>query len=210
MTPTAWCLLSLAVVVAVLGWFAVARGHRRRELAARVAVTVTLVAATWALDPAHEAERALFSVALALSIGRDLAAHGAARWFPVAVASSMLSHAVYVAAFQQAGFSWLWAAAGIVVVLVAAARYGVRLVLGVRAAEPALTVPVTAYVGVLSVMVVAAAATGRPAAVAGAFLFYVSDALTGWNRYIAPTPFARESAAGAYDLARVLLVLSLV
>ncbi|MGR6999552.1 lysoplasmalogenase family protein [Yinghuangia aomiensis] len=100
--------------------------------------------------------------------------------------------------FQQVGWSWLWAAAGIVVVLVATLGFAVRLVLGVRASAPGLTLPVVLYIVVLSVMVVAASATGQPTAVAGAFLFYCADALAE----LEPVPGA-DAVRARHDRRRV-------
>jgi uncharacterized membrane protein YhhN len=177
---------------------------------ARPGVTVALIGTAAVLDPASQAQRAAFLVALGLSLARDFTSFRGDRRFSAAVVVSLGAHIAYVVGFQQVGWSWLWAAAGIVVVLVAALGYAVRLVLGVRAAQPMLTVPVMLYVGVLSVMVVAASATGQPTAVAGAFLFYCADALAGWNRFREPTPYARTAIALAYQLAQILLVVSLL
>ncbi|MDI2127436.1 lysoplasmalogenase [Yinghuangia seranimata] len=182
----------------------------RTDRRTRPAVTLALIAFAAVVQPASRAEQAAFLAALVLSLARDLISPDGNRWFPAAVTVSLGAHIAYIVGFQQVGWSWLWAAAGIVVVLVAALAYAVRLVLGARAAEPALTVPVVLYVGVLSVMVVAASATGQPTAVAGAFLYYCADAVAGWNRFREPTPYARATIAVAYHLARVLLVVSLL
>jgi uncharacterized membrane protein YhhN len=181
----------------------------RVERRAKPAVLVALLAATAVLDPQSQAQRAAFLVALLLSLARNVLALGGERRFRLAVTASLGAHIAYVVGFQQVGWSWFWAAAGIVVVLVATLGFAVRLVLGVRAADPPLTLPVVVYIGVLSVMVVAASATGQPTAVAGAFLFYCADALAGWNRYREATPYARVTIAAAYHLAQILLVVSL-
>ncbi|MGW0660873.1 lysoplasmalogenase family protein [Streptodolium elevatio] len=210
MTPLAWTLFAVAAIVAVADWAAVGREDLRLESRAKPAVIVALIAVAAALDPSSESQRAAFLIALGLSLTRDVLTLGGERHFVAAVGASLAAHAAYVVGFQQVGWSWLWAAAGIVVVLVATLGYAVRLVLGVRASRPMLTLPVVIYIGVLSVMVVAASATGRPTAVAGAFLFYCSDALAGWNRFREETPYARISIAVSYHLAQMLLVLSLV
>ncbi|WP_424636292.1 lysoplasmalogenase family protein [Embleya sp. AB8] len=206
MTLTAVLVLVLASLLAIADWVAVARERLPLDRLLRPAVTLALIVVVWSFDEVDGALRALFSVALALSLVRDVLA---SRWFVGAVAGSLLAHGVYVAGFQRMGWSWLWAAAGIVVVLFAAGAYAVRLVTGARETAPAYTGMVLVYVGVVSVMVVAAAATGRPSAVAGAFLFYVSDTLAGWNRFRVPTPHAPVLIVSAYHLAQILLVVSL-
>ncbi|MCF2530652.1 lysoplasmalogenase [Yinghuangia soli] len=210
MTPLAWTLFAMAAVLAVVDWVAVGREDTRLERRAKPAVMAALIAAAAALDPNSQGQRAAFLVALGLSLIRDLLPTGDRRRFPAAVAAALGAHTAYVVGFQQVGWSWLWAAAGIVVVLVATLGFAVHLVLGVRATEPRLTFPVVAYIGVLSLMVVAASATGQPTAVAGAFLFYCADALTGWNRFREPTAYARPLIAVSYHLAQFLLVISLV
>ncbi|MEU0931846.1 MULTISPECIES: lysoplasmalogenase family protein [unclassified Embleya] len=211
MTLTAVLVLVLASLLAVADWVAVARerlplDRLPLDRLLKAAVICALLVAVWSFDDVDGALRALFSVALALSLLRDLLAP---RWFVAAVVASLFAHIGYVAGFQRMGWSWLWAAAGIVVVLFAAGAYAVRLVTGARESAPTYIGMVLLYVGVVSLMVVAAAATGRPSAVAGAFLFYVSDTLVGWNRFRAPTPYAPVLIVGAYHLAQILLVLSL-
>ena len=44
----------------------------------------------------------------------------------------------------------------------------------------------------------------------GAGLFYVSDALIAWNRFVRETPHAHVSIMVTYHLAQVASVLSLV
>lgn len=205
-TLTAVLVLVLASLLAIADWVALARERVPLDRLLKPAVICALVVVVWSYDDIDGTWRALFSVALALSSLREVFAP---RRFAVAVAVSLLAHGVYVAAFQRMGWSWLWAAAGIVVVLFAAAAYAVRLVTAVRETAPMYTGPIVAYIGVLSLMVVAAAATGRPSAVAGAFLFYASDTLIGWNRFRAPTPYAPLLITGGYQLAQILLVLSL-
>lgn len=205
-TLTAVLVLVLASLLAVADWVAVARERLPLDRLLKPAVICALAVVVWSFEDVDGALRALFSVALALSLLRDVLAP---RWFAGAVAASLLAHIGYVAGFQRMGWSWLWASAGIVVVLFAAGAYAVRLVTGARETAPTYIGMVLLYIGVVSLMVVAAAATGRPSAVAGAFLFYVSDTLVGWNRFRAPTPYAPVLIAVAYHLALILLVLSL-
>jgi len=51
-------------------------------------------------------------------------------------------------------------------------------------------IPVAAYIAVISAMFVAAAATTTLVAVAGAVSFFSSDAVLGWNRFVATIPRA--------------------
>jgi uncharacterized membrane protein YhhN len=84
------------------------------------------------------------------------------------------------------------------------------VVAGVKRESPADAVPVQAYVGIISLMVVAAFGAGDPVAVAGALLFYASDACIAWSRFIHPFPRHRLAIMTTYHLGQALLVLSLV
>ena len=72
-----------------------------------------------------------------------------------------------------------------------------------------MTAPVTAYMAVISAMVVCAAGTGDGVAVAGAALFYASDALIGISRFVRSTPWAPVAIMVTYHVGQCLLVLSL-
>ena len=79
-----------------------------------------------------------------------------------------------------------------------------------RRSEPALGPPVLAYMGVISAMLVCAIGTGAPLAIAGALLFYASDALIGWGRFVEARPWGDLAVMVTYHLGQVLLVLFLV
>ena len=95
-------------------------------------------------------------------------------------------------------------------VAVAFVLVGARIVAGVRRTEPALAAPVLAYMGVISAMVVCAIGTAAPLAIAGAGLFYASDALIGWGRFVESRPWGDLAVMVTYHLGQVLLVLFLV
>jgi len=59
-------------------------------------------------------------------------------------------------------------------------------------------------------MVVCACATGRPLAIAGALLFYASDATLAWNRFVERHEYGDTAVMVTYHLAQMLLVLSLI
>jgi uncharacterized membrane protein YhhN len=100
---------------------------------------------------------------------------------------------------------------GVAVVAVALLTLARRIVSAVRASdEPALVAPVIAYVTVISSMVVSAFGTGNPIAIGGALLFYASDALIAWNRFVQQVPQGRLAIMVTYHLGQTGLVLSLL
>jgi uncharacterized membrane protein YhhN len=62
---------------------------------------------------------------------------------------------------------------------------------------------------VISAMLATACATGDGRAVAGAALFYGSDALIAWNRFVRPVEWGPVGIMVTYHLGQALLVVSL-
>ena len=65
------------------------------------------------------------------------------------------------------------------------------------------------YLAAISTMVALAGAGGRPLALAGALLFYLSDGLIAWGRFVRPLPWAPLPIIVSYHLAQAALVVSL-
>jgi uncharacterized membrane protein YhhN len=59
-------------------------------------------------------------------------------------------------------------------------------------------------------MVLAAGRSGSPLALAGAVLFYGSDSLIAWNRFVRPLAWAPVAIMVTYHAAQALLTLSLL
>jgi len=117
----------------------------------------------------------------------------------------------YVAGFIAGGeLDTSGLAAGAALVVVGMATVGRRIVGAVRAGEPALASPVVAYMVVISAMVVAAFGTLDARAMVGSVLFYASDALIAWNRFIEALARGRVAIMVTYHLGQIGLVASLV
>ena len=69
--------------------------------------------------------------------------------------------------------------------------------------------PVTAYVVVITAMLASAIASGVAVAALGAGLFYASDSLIAWNRFVRPLPWAPLAIIVTYHVGQGALVLSL-
>ena len=59
-------------------------------------------------------------------------------------------------------------------------------------------------------MVVVAFGTGAVAVAVGGFLFYVSDAVLGWTRFVRDIPRGRLTVMVTYHLGQALLVLGIL
>jgi uncharacterized membrane protein YhhN len=107
-----------------------------------------------------------------------------------------------------------------VVVLAVAGMLFVRIRRGmVAGGHRELVLPVAVYVLAICAMVVSAAGTlgrpywlteGRTFAIAGALLFFVSDALIGWTRFVAKLRWGPVAIMITYHLGQIGLVLGLL
>jgi uncharacterized membrane protein YhhN len=126
----------------------------------------------------------------------------------------LLAHLAYIAGLlaivATAGLVVGGVVLGLVVVGTVIALVGRPIIRAVRVGRPSLIVPVVAYLAVISTMVVAASATGRPLAMAGATLFYASDAILAWDRFVDPKGLGRLATHVTYHTGQALLVLSLL
>ena len=140
----------------------------------------------------------------------DIALLGTARsWFLTGLVAFLMGHLMYTIAFFGAGVSMgpLVAGAGGAAV---AALFVVRWLRPHLASE--MTVPVVAYVVIISAMVAAAvgatAAGNTPLILIGAIAFYLSDLAVARNRFVAPGAINRFWGLPLYYLGQILLAWS--
>jgi alkenylglycerophosphocholine hydrolase len=212
-TIAAAVLLGATALLAVGDWFAVGTGRRRLELLTKPATLAALLAAALALTPVDPTRRTLFAVALGFSLVGDVALLGQdrGRWFAVGLGAFLVAHVAYTVAMIGNQQSPTGLVSGAVFAALAASYIGRSIVLG--AAEHRgwrLGVGVAVYLGVISVMLAVAAGTGNAPATAGAALFYASDGVLGWNRFVSPLPAGRLGTRVLYHAGQALLVLSLL
>ena len=79
-----------------------------------------------------------------------------------------------------------------------------------RSDEPQFAGPVLVYILVISAMVASAIGSLIPAAIAGSVLFYVSDALNAWSRFIREYEWGRLAIIVTYHLGQIGLVFALL
>jgi uncharacterized membrane protein YhhN len=195
----------------MVDWYAVATDRRGLEYVAKPLTMVVLFAAAASLDPLNRRAWVAVLVALAFSLAGDvwLMLPGE-RWFVAGLGSFLVAHVAYVVAFWISGVSWPAFAVGVVVVLVAMASLGRRIVSAVAHSDhPDLKPPVAGYIVVISLMVASAIGTRAGLVIVGAGLFYCSDALIAWTRFVRDFRHGRLAVMVTYHLAQILLVLSL-
>ena len=187
MTATAWAALLVAAAFGAGNWIAVAAASKPLEYVCKPATMVALIVVALALDPVVDGRRTWFVVALVLSLAGDVFLMLPRDLFVAGLASFLAGHVAYVIGLRAGETSVAALVVSAAVVTVAAAVVGTRVVVAVRRGpQPELTAPVLAYIVVISAMVTCALATGNVLAAAGASLFFVSDALIAWTRFVRP------------------------
>jgi uncharacterized membrane protein YhhN len=210
-TTAAGVFFTLAAATAVVDWWAVAARNRRVEYVAKPGVMIWLLGAALAIDPGTEAwTSALFVLALLFSLAGDVFLMLERERFVAGLAAFLAAHIAYVAglaATSLVSVGPLVAGAG--VAIVAASVLGPRIVPAVRRRDPALVAPVAVYIALISAMVATAVGTGVALAMAGAALFYASDALLAWNRFVSSMRHGRVAVIVTYHAGQALLIASL-
>ena len=212
-------LICGAAVAALVDWWAVRRADKRLEYFAKPAVMVFLIAAAVTLDPADPTRRWWFVVALAFSLLGDFFLMLPDRFVP-GLAAFLVAHLAYIAGFHFRPPSppshFLWTdttlaglAAAVVIFGTVTFLIGRRVVRGAKRLDSKLGLPVGVYMVVITVMVAKAVADGSVFAAAGALFFYASDALIGFNRFVAPQRWMPLAIIVSYHLAQIGLVVSL-
>ncbi len=212
MNATAGLLLALFAAVAALDWAAVHTKSKGLEYLCKPGCMVLLIAAAAALDPVDDTARTAAVVALSLSAVGDvfLMLRGERpSLFLAGLGAFLLAHVAYVAAFSIEGLDLAPTVAGVVLAAALVLLVGRRVVAAVRRGdEPSMATPVSAYIGVISLMVLTATGTGDVRATLGALLFAASDSLIAEHRFVRERSWQPVTIIVTYHLAQALLVWS--
>jgi uncharacterized membrane protein YhhN len=210
MNAAATSFLVLAAICAVIHWWSVATKRRSLLLVTKPLTMVLLIGLAASIDSTAGASRAWFIAALILSLAGDVFLMLEPDRFVAGLASFLGAHLAYIVGLILAGFAPIAALVALAVAIGLFPVIGRPILTGARATDERLAIPVAAYIAVISAMVVAAAATTTLLAVAGAVSFFGSDAVLGWNRFVATIPRGRLITMITYHTGQTLLVLSLI
>jgi uncharacterized membrane protein YhhN len=220
MEPGHWLVVA-ALAVAGVDCVAVARGPKALEYVCKPLALILLIVSALALRGGEPIVRWGFTVAaLAFSLVGDVLLMLPRDLFLAGLASFMVAHVAYIAAFSTAPVEPGWLAVAALGVALVAAPLTLTMLKSLRAGgRRGMAAPVVAYVVVIGGMVVSALVTparpgwtaGRSAlAIAGALLFMTSDGLIGWTRFVRPLRRAPVTIMVTYHLGQLALVLALV
>src|SRR6478672_790802 len=198
----------LPAVLAVVDWWAVARGDRRTETWAKPGTLVALLVTALLLGAADSTPGRWLLVALCFGLLGDIALLGDSLGrFRAGVAAFLVGHLAYLACFATLGRprpAWSWA----VLLVLLASFVATREVLPAthRLEGTTLSAPVAVYTAAIGAMLVCAWFTGEWLVALGATVFVVSDATLSVDRFVRPIPRAHLVVMVTYHLGQALIV----
>ncbi len=209
--------LIIAFILALIDWFSVAKSRRRLEYFAKPAVMLALLA--WiGLNNGFQGPMLWFALGVIFSLGGDVFLMLPREQFILGLISFLLGHVCYWIGFNSTGLFFNFPLAILALVVAAAAsQVYLRIAAGLHSSQQdTLRIPVLIYTVVISLMLISALATLiRPdwrfsaAAIAssGALLFFISDSLLAWNKFVKPIPNGRLYSIIPYHLGQIGIVL---
>lgn len=214
-------LVILALVFAALETLALWKKLRGLEYVAKPAVMVCLFLWLY-LATGLQGVAFWFGVGIIFSLAGDvLLMISLDRMFIFGLVSFLFAHIAYLAGFQnELRTVSFWSVLLIFIIAVNALRLMRRIISAMRAnGQDRLVNPVIVYSSVISVMLYAAMTTlsnpewkaGASLLVGlGAFLFYASDLVLAWNKFVAPIKNGCMLNIGLYHLGQIGLIAGVV
>lgn len=202
-------LLTATALAALTNWWSRLRDNDRIEQWAKPLTTMFVIGLAL-VNESPTGQVATAVIALILCLWGDIALMPAIDNFVLGLACFLCGHVAFIVLFGLYGTPKWWLggiAAALAVVLIATA--GRRIVRGAAAKDPALRIPVIAYLLVISTMAVCGWATGNAWVIAGTTLFVVSDTLLGWRQFVRPQAWMSVAVMVTYHGAITTLALSL-
>ncbi len=210
-----------ALALAVLDWLAVDHKLRKAEYLFKPATLVAVLITAWLVTrgPHDPWQARFFLPGLFFSLLGDicLMLPGSGFFLPGLV-SFLLAHVCYIVGLNPTlPPAPAWA------LLIPVAAAGAFLFRGIagglrRSGQVKMLAPVAIYSVVLSLMLFSAWATlarpewtplRRALVIAGASLFFVSDAMLAWDRFVSPSASARLRVMITYHLGQIALAASI-
>jgi uncharacterized membrane protein YhhN len=213
----------LLFLVAVLDWVAVAKSWKKIEYVAKPAAMLVLLGLLALVGRFSSLPLICFSLGIFFSLAGDVFlmisyARFSDRWFLPGLAAFLLAHISYIIGLNipLPNVSPIWSLGLAVVLALTAARILRHIIDGVRRKGlPRLVRPVGLYGMVITLMVLSALLTlnnttwktyAAGLVAVGAILFYFSDVLLAWNKFVNPIKNGRLANMILYHLGQAALV----
>ncbi len=215
--------LILVLAVAVVDWVAVAKGWKKVEYLAKPG-TLAALFLVFALDGRFSSlPLVFFGAGILLSLAGDIFLmisynRFSDGWFMIGLASFLLAHISYIVGFNLPlpNISPFWSVGVALILAISASRVLKRIVTGIHAKGISrLAAPVVLYGTVITIMLLSAlltffraewTSTSSLLVVVGAFLFYLSDLILAWNKFVTPIKNGRVANMITYHLGQIALI----
>jgi uncharacterized membrane protein YhhN len=219
-----YTLLWLALICAIVDWIAVAAQIKKLEYFAKPGTMLLLI--VWILQvsgPSGILGSGLFwfVLGLAFSLAGDVFLMLPREQFIAGLLSFLLAHVAYIIGINQIP-PVLNLPAVILVFAVGLVWFRLYRIISMSlksSGQSKLVMPVLVYSLVISIMLLSALLTltaerwDTAAALqlsAGALLFFISDTLLAWNKFVNPLRFGRLAVIITYHLGQVLITLGAI
>jgi uncharacterized membrane protein YhhN len=214
--------LLVVLLVAVTDWVAVGKGWKKVEYVTKPATMVVLFALLALIGGFGSVPLICFGLGILFSLAGDVFLMFSDRWFIPGLVSFLLAHVAYIIGFNLPlpAISPMWALVVAIVLAFSAARLLRQIVAGLSSkGQRKLIGPVIVYGVVITLMLLSAMLTlfrpewkATPAALAafGAMLFFSSDAILAWNKFVAPIKNGRLLNMVTYHLGQIALIVGVV
>jgi uncharacterized membrane protein YhhN len=210
-------LIWIALLFAVLDWIVVARGWKVLEYFTKPAVMVCLI--VWlGVNGGWSGPALWFSAGLLFSMFGDIFLMLPKERFVAGLVSFLLAHVAYVIGLNTTPLPMSVVTVILLVIVgLVSTRIFLRISQGLAASgNKQLTIPVLVYTIVISLMLFSALMTflrpaWSPAASLmmglGALLFYFSDTVLAWNKFVGKIKYGRQINLISYHLGQVMITL---
>jgi len=215
--------LILVITIALVDWVAVARGWKKVEYLAKPLTLVALFLVFALVGRFSSLPLIFFGAGILLSLAGDILLmisfnRFSDNWFLIGLVAFLLAHVSYIVGFNLPlpNVSPVWSVGMALVLAVSAGRLMKRIVTGLRAKSlDRLAGPVLLYGTVITVMLLSAlltfirvewSTTASLLVVVGAFLFYLSDIILAWNKFVTPIKNGRVANMITYHIGQIALI----
>ena len=212
-------LIGLAFILAVIDWLAVAFRWKKIEYFAKPGVIVALIA--WlTVNGGYQGQLLFFIIGLGFSLAGDISLMLPKGSFLAGLVFFLIAHVFYILGFNFTIPQFSFAGLVILILIgINTVEISRRIIKGcVAQGKDFLRIPVLIYTFVISIMVFSAILTlVRPniewvplaslLVSLGAILFFISDTLLSWNRFVTPFKNADLSVIITYHIAQITIIL---
>ena len=214
-------------LIAAADWLAVAKGWKKVEYIAKPAVMLVLLGLLAHFGGFGSLPLICFGLGIFFSLAGDVFLmlsyyRFSNRWFMPGLFAFLLAHVVYITGLNTPlpNVSPIWSLGLAVILALSAARLLRRIIAGARQKGlHRLVLPVGAYGTIITLMLLSALQTLYNAAwktsaaglvALGAVLFYFSDTLLAWNKFVNPIKNGRLANMLLYHLGQFALMAGVV